>query len=348
MKITYIRLVSVFLLLFINSILLVLNKDISYSFSIILSLIIGVSFFTKNKNSDVPIITPQIDEIVNIVTPVEEIIKENQISLEMVSELLLNQVEKIIESAKNCIRNEITKLLKSAKSSNSNVLIKKINDIEKGSTDANNSLKNIIKGIASGIDSDMKESRSNVVRINKLFSIIETTKENTELLKKNSDFLLIIMNTIDEISNKIHVLSINSSITAARAGDLGKPFMVIAKEIRKLSDDVKRSVEKMKEYSNTLKNSITIVSDLNETVDNETRSTYKEFNELLNRIEGFLLSFSVIEGRLTNNNFNSSELITLINSDFENENYNDIESEVNKIPIEIGKVVEMIMKDSST
>ena len=328
MKKTNICLVSVFLLLLSNIILLVLNKDLTYFLSIILSLVIGFFLLKKDKKEHISVIIPQIHEINNEMTPAEVIIEKKEIPLEIITDSLLKQIENVIDSLKSSILNEIDIFLKSSWNMKSSILIKKVNEIEKKTNEANNSLKNIIKGIASGVDYDMKQSRSNIERINNLFSIIGITKENTELLKKNSDFLLIIMNTIDEISNKIHVLSINSSITAARAGDVGKPFMVIAKEIRKLSEDVKRSVEKMKGYSNILKNSITIVSDLNETVDKETHSTYTEFNELLNRIEGFFLSFSVIEGKLTGNNFNSSELITLINSDFNDASFFDIESEI--------------------
>ncbi|OHD39965.1 MAG: hypothetical protein A2015_14745 [Spirochaetes bacterium GWF1_31_7] len=345
MKKTNICLVSVFLLLLSNIVLLVLNKDLTYFLSIILSLVIGFFLLKKDKKEHISVIIPQIHEINNEMTPAEVIIEKKEIPLEIITDSLLKQIENVIDSLKSSILNEIDIFLKSSWNMKSSILIKKVNEIEKKTNEANNSLKNIIKGIASGVDYDMKQSRSNIERINNLFSIIGITKENTELLKKNSDFLLIIMNTIDEISNKIHVLSINSSITAARAGDVGKPFMVIAKEIRKLSEDVKRSVEKMKGYSNILKNSITIVSDLNETVDKETHSTYTEFNELLNRIEGFFLSFSVIEGKLTGNNFNSSELITLINSDFNDASFFDIESEINKMKIEINKTVLTNRKD---
>lgn len=235
-----------------------------------------------------------------------------ELDLEVYSALLSENIEEVIRRKINVLNIKLDKIINSSDSNR--ILIEKINSTAKSADEGNNVLKTIIKSIASGIDSDMKQSRSNVGRINELFSIIETSRNNTELLKKNSEFLLIIMNTIDEISNKIHVLSINSSITAARAGDVGKPFMVIAKEIRKLSEDVKKSVEKMKEYSNTLKDSINIVSDLNETVDKETRATYEGFNSLLNRIEGFLLSFSVVEGRINNNNFNPNELINTVSS----------------------------------
>ena len=65
---------------------------------------------------------------------------------------------------------------------------------------------------------------------------------------------------IEEIANKVNVLSINAAIEAARSGDNGKGFSVISTEIKKLSG---YTFNFLKEISNTIEESKNILKDIN-------------------------------------------------------------------------------------
>lgn len=68
------------------------------------------------------------------------------------------------------------------------------------------------------------------------------------------------MGFIKEISEQTNMLGLNAAIEAARVGDTGRGFSVVAEEIRKLSDSSKKTVLQVKELTQQIQRSITITS----------------------------------------------------------------------------------------
>ncbi len=85
---------------------------------------------------------------------------------------------------------------------------------------------------------------------------------------------------IDEISEKINLLSLNASIEAARAGDSGRGFAVVAHEIGKLADDT----------SNNLK-SINILFENSHDEINLVSKKLQAFSEVLGKMIGQISAF---------------------------------------------------------
>lgn len=76
-----------------------------------------------------------------------------------------------------------------------------------------------------------------------------------QLIMFNSD-IESVANVIEEIAAQTNMVSLNASIEAARAGDHGRTFAVVAAEVRKLAD---RSAKSAKDISSMVqKNRITI------------------------------------------------------------------------------------------
>ena len=64
-----------------------------------------------------------------------------------------------------------------------------------------------------------------------------------ETIRSSSMEMTNIISIINDISDKINLLSLNASIEAARAGDWGRGFAVVADEIAKLADQTASSVK---------------------------------------------------------------------------------------------------------
>ena len=61
---------------------------------------------------------------------------------------------------------------------------------------------------------------------------------------------------IESLSSQVNMLALNASIEAARAGEYGRGFSVVAENIRKLADDSKSAVTKIKNTINGLQTSL--------------------------------------------------------------------------------------------
>ena len=99
-----------------------------------------------------------------------------------------------------------------------------------------------------------EDSSQKVQEMEKVFesfdSLLTSLKESRERLNGEIDALKKSLTTIttqlydiQDISAKTNILSMNASIEAARAGDAGKGFRVIAEEVRKLSDTTEDSTK---------------------------------------------------------------------------------------------------------
>jgi len=119
---------------------------------------------------------------------------------------------------------------------------------------------NLLKQMSSTLDGGLNEISASIEQLAHMAGDIYANgrdlNDNIKEIYHLSDEINSISRLLNEIANQTNLLGLNASIEAARAGNEGKGFGVVAEEIRKLSLQSKDAVPRIQEITSRIKGKV--------------------------------------------------------------------------------------------
>lgn len=107
--------------------------------------------------------------------------------------------------------------------------------------DLQNSSEDILKVVGNGT----RQMEDSVDKMQQIHDVFQDTVQKVRIFDERLDKISDLIQIINTIAKQTNLLALNAAIEAARAGEAGKGFAVVSDEIRKLSEQVAKSVREI-------------------------------------------------------------------------------------------------------
>ena len=157
---------------------------------------------------------------------------------------------------------------------------------------------------------EVKESTGGIIdSINHIAELINENRENAQELQKNIGDISQVIALIKDISDQTNLLALNAAIEAARAGEHGRGFAVVADEVRKLAERTQKATSEVEVTINMLKQSAGSMVESSETTEEYATDSTRKLDDFTQSL-GELIDKSEIIKR--DNEFISYEIFGIL------------------------------------
>lgn len=178
--------------------------------------------------------------------------------------------------------------------------VKIIEDANTTSTTAKNRSANILEMSADG----QELMNTSTQQMTKIDSVVSQAVEKMFGLNTQTNEISKLVEVIKDVADQTNLLALNAAIEAARAGEHGKGFAVVADEVRKLAEQTSNSVKDITNFVETIQNeSFNVMDSLSNGYREVTEGTaqIKQTGAMLHSINDEISHISTGVNKITDN-----------------------------------------------